>query len=115
MMNLVKIISFLLIVHWMSPKGHIVVNRRGIYCSHVMVMNLFFTSSKIFLPWGDIKVAKYKVRFFEPYLFFYGHDNVELGRVDFSIDNRKDFFKFIEKNAGKNHPMSLVQKEIDSF
>jgi hypothetical protein len=115
LLNFAKILGFFLIVHWMTPKGRVMLNRRGIFCQHVMVMNLFYSSSQVFLSWDEIKSVKYNVSFFEPYLFFYGADKVELGQIDFTIEQKKEFFKFVEKNAGKNHPIAIVQKEIKLF
>jgi hypothetical protein len=112
LLNLAKIVAFFLVVHWMTPKSKLTINRRGIFCQHVTIMNLFYSSSQVFLSWDEIKSVKYNVRLFEHYLFFYGDDNVELGQIDFTIDQKKEFFKFIEKNAGKNHPVTIVQKDI---
>lgn len=113
--NIIKLVSFLVGAYLLTSDEKLVVKKTGIECRRFETMMIFFTSTKVVLSWEDIVFVKYKVSLFEPYLFFYGVNNEELGRIDFALDSREDFFRFIEKYAGKNHPLYKIKGHIASL
>lgn len=106
-----KIAAFLLLVFFLASKKEIVANKKGIYGTNaVFFHNIFFVSKKVFIPWGKIAKVELKMRLFEPYLFFYGPKNEKLGDLEFSVRSREAFFQYIEKYAGRNHPLFNIKK-----
>jgi hypothetical protein len=113
--NVIKLCAFLTGIYLMTSDDKLVLNNYGIECRSISVTNMFFTSSKVLLRWEEIVAVEYKVRLFEPHLFFYGMNKEKLGQIDFNLESPKDFFQFVEKNAGKNHPLFKIQRELSSI
>ena len=113
--NVIRVGCFLLFIFLITSNEKLVVNKKGIYCSKIDLINFLFTSSKVYLSWDEIAEVKYKIKFFEPYLYFYGKNEKQLGQVDFFLENADDFFKYIEQNAGKDHPLYKAKAQLASI
>ena len=110
--NVIYLFSFLSGVYLITPDEKLIMSRVGIQCRRVDVMNMFFTSTKVMLTWDEIITVKYKVKLFEPYLFFYGANEEAIGQVALNLESPKEFFQLVEKYAGRAHPLFKIQSSI---
>lgn len=108
--NILKVMVLVLVVYVMTPHEKVMMNKKGILCHRVDLMYFFFTAQRVFIQWDEIAKVEHHLRFFEPYLFFYDKEGKVLGQLDFSLSRPEDFFYFIEKNVGKNHPIFSTKK-----
>ena len=113
--NMIKFFVFLTGTYMITPDDKLVLNRYGIECRSVEVLNMFFVSSKVMLTWDEIAAVEYKVKLFEPHLFFYGINKEKIGQIDFNLESPDEFFKTIEKYAGKHHPLFKIRAKLTSI
>jgi hypothetical protein len=110
-----KICALLLVAYMLTPNSPIAANAKGIYASQVQLLNIFYTSQLVYIPWQDIHSVSFESRFFEPYMFFYGKNKEKLGQIEFTPKDGKAFFKYIASEVGKGHPIVLAKEKFDFF
>jgi len=107
-----KVVGLLIGVYFISNKDDIIVNKKGLYCVNPEITDtIFFTPKNVFIPWEQMSKVKLKMRLFEPYLFFYDNNDKKLGHLEFSVESRDKFFSYIESNAGKTHPLAMINSD----
>ncbi len=111
-LNIVRVFCFLFVVYLLTPKDKLILNRKGIRCRKVEIISLFFTSEWIFIQWNEIAKVEYRIRFFEPFIFFYDHEGIVLGQIDYSINDSKNFFQTVGEYASKYHPLYQARAKL---
>lgn len=107
---LCKVVAVFIFVYFITNKESIVMNKKGIQCIDSEIGDfLLFKQENVFITWDQISRLELKIRLFEPYLYFYDSKENQLGHVEFSIKDKDKFFTFIEKNAGKDHPICKLK------
>lgn len=107
-----KIVALLLFIYFITNKNEVTVNKNGIYVTKgELIDKVFFTTKITFLPWNNIKKVTLKMRMFEPFVFFYNEKNEIQGYLEFSLLDKKSFFKYVEQYAGSEHPFLKVKEQ----
>jgi hypothetical protein len=110
---LCKIVGILILVYFISNKDQIVLNKKGLYCVKPEITDtIFFTPKNIFIPWEKMASVELKMRLFEPYLCFYDSKETKLGHLEFSIAAKDKFFTYVERHAGKDHPLYKIKESL---
>lgn len=111
--NALRVGGLFVVSYFIAPTSALRMNERGIFANHVSVMSFMWTSAESFVRWEEIYKVDFAVRMFEPMIFLKDINGEILAQFDFQLQNRKEFFRIVEKHAGASHPLSRLKSELN--